>query len=297
MWAVGGAKRRAWVDRFTYVGFLVPMVVPFLVTVAVPFGVGVYYSFTDWTGLGSGKFVGLANYVKIFGQNDYLYSLGITAAFTVANMLAVNVLAFLMALLCTQEIAAARFCRAVFFVPNLIGGIVLGYVWQFIFNKVFAQLGGVSMLTDPTGAFFAIAIVSTWQYAGYIMMIYITGLQSIPGEVLQAAGLDGAGALAMLFRVKIPMVMNTFTVCLFLTLVNSFKQFDLNFAITGGAPARILGGKAIPSTEFLALNIYNTAIVKNNYALGQAKAIVFFVALAAISLMQVWIGKKSEVEL
>lgn len=281
----------------TNVLFLVPMVLPFLLTVFVPFLVGVFYSLTDWNGIGYESFVGLGNYITIFQQNDYTYSLVITLIFTVICMIGVNLLAFVLALLCTAGIRFTNFCRAAFFVPNLIGGIVLGYVWQFIFNKVFTMMNPESMLSDPNLAFVGIVMVYAWQYAGYIMMIYITGLQMIPKDVTQAAGMDGAGPLLTLVKIKLPMIMNTVTICVFLTLVNSFKQFDLNYAITGGAPARILGGKAIQSTEFLALNIYNTAITKNDYALGQAKAVVFFVALTIISLTQVWISKKSEVEM
>ena len=153
------------------------------------------------------------------------------------------------------------------------------------------------MLTDPNLAFMAILIVSTWQYAGYIMMIYITGLQTIPKSVMEASGVDGADPVTTLFKIKIPMIANTFTVCTFLTLVNSFKQFDLNISITNGAPARVLGAKIVQSTEFLALNIFITAIRKNNYALGQTKAVVFFIVLAIVSLTQVVISKKREVEL
>ena len=157
--------------------------------------------------------------------------------------------------------------------------------------------GSDSMLTDPNLAMVAILIVSTWQYAGYIMMIYLTGLTSVPKDVLEAANVDGANSWTTLLKIKVPMIANTFTVCIFLTLVNSFKQFDLNLAITNGAPARVLGSKIIQSTEFLALNIYNTAIGKNQYALGQTKAVVFFVILAIVSLTQVSISKKREVEM
>jgi raffinose/stachyose/melibiose transport system permease protein len=277
--------------------FLAPMVATFAITVGIPLVVGVFYSLTDWNGIGFKNFVALGNYIKIFSQNDYVYSLLITLGFTTVNVIAVNVLAFLLALLGASNVRFSKFFRAAYFVPNLIGGIVLGYVWQFIFNKVFTVMFPVSMLTDPNLAIFAIIIVSVWQYSGYIMMIYITGLQSVPKDVIEASGIDGASGLRTLFNIKVPMIANTFTVCLFLTLVNSFKQFDLNFALTAGAPARILAGKAIQSTEFLALNIYNTAITKNNYALGQAKAVVFFVILACVSLSQVYISKKSEVEM
>lgn len=279
--------------------FLLPLLLAFAVTVLIPFASGIFYSMTDWNGIRYEYFVGLKNYVTLFQTRDYIYSFAVTFMFTVCNMIAVNVTAFALALLCTSKIKGRNVYRAAFFVPNLIGGIVLGYVWQFIFNKVFVSMfvGSVSMLTDPNLALLAILLVSTWQYAGYIMMIYVTGLQSVPKDVLEASGVDGANATVTLFKIRMPMIMNTFTVCIFLTLVNSFKQFDLNMAITNGAPSRILAGKAVQSTEFLALNIYNTAIGRNNYALGQTKAVVFFLILAMVSLTQVAVSKKKEVEL
>lgn len=235
----------------------------------------------------------------MFKQSDYVYSFVITLIYTVINMVLVNVVGFVLALVCSSKIKGTSFFRSAYFLPNLIGGLVLGYVWQFIFNKVFTTIfaGSLSMLTDANLALLAILIVNTWQYAGYIMLIYLTGLQTVPKDVLEASGVDGASALTTLFKIKIPMIANTFTVCIFLTLVNSFKQFDLNLAITNGAPSRIMGPKIIQATELLALNIYNTAIRKNNYALGQTKAVVFFIILAAVSLTQVAISKKREVEL
>ncbi|WP_367565328.1 carbohydrate ABC transporter permease [Lacrimispora sp.] len=279
--------------------FLLPLIGAFGITVMVPFLLGIFYSFTNWNGIGFTEVVGLGNYVSMFRSPDYLYSFGITFLFTVINMLLVNFTAFALALVCTSEVRGRDFYRASFFLPNLIGGIVLGYVWQFIFNKVFPALlpGSVSMLTDPNLAFLSILVVSTWQYAGYIMMIYVTGLQSVPKDILEASGVDGANAWKTLLHIKLPMIANTFTVCIFMTLLNSFKQFDLNLAITNGAPSRILGGKAIASTEFLALNIYNTAIAKDQYAQGQTKAVVFFIILAIVSLTQVTISKRREIEL
>lgn len=279
--------------------FLFPLLFAFFVTVLIPFICGVFYSFTDWNGIKFTQFVGLNNYINMFKSKDYIYSFLITFIFTVINMICVNFVAFALALLCTSNVKGRNFYRAAFFVPNLIGGIVLGYVWQFIFNKVFIIIfsGTASMLTNPNLALVAILMVSTWQYAGYIMMIYVTGLQSVPRDVLEASNVDGANSFITLTKIKMPMIANTFTVCIFLTLVNSFKQFDLNLAITNGAPSRILAGKAIASTEFLALNIYNTAIGKNQYALGQTKAVVFFIILAIVSLTQVAISKKKEVEM
>jgi raffinose/stachyose/melibiose transport system permease protein len=278
--------------------FLFPLLFTFLITVLIPFICGIFYSFTNWNGIKFTEFVGLGNYITMFKSNDYIYSFVVTFIFTVINMISVNAVAFALALLCTSKVKGKNFYRAAFFIPNLIGGIVLGYVWQFIFNKVFtvAVSGSASMLTNPNLALIAILMVSTWQYAGYIMMIYVTGLQNVPKDVLEAANVDGANPLVTLFKIKVPMIANTFTVCIFLTLVNSFKQFDLNLAITNGAPSRILAGKAVQSTEFLALNIYNTAIGKNQYAMGQTKAVVFFIILAIVSLTQVYISKKKEVE-
>ena len=279
--------------------FLFPLIFAFAVTVLIPFACGIFYSMTDWNGIKFDKFVGLGNYISMFKSNDYIYSFVVTFIFTVINMLAVNLVAFGLALLCTSKVKGRNFYRAAYFIPNLIGGIVLGYVWQFIFNKVMTTVieGSNSMLTDPNLAIAAILIVSTWQYAGYIMMIYVTGLQSVPKDILEASNVDGASQITTLLKIKVPMIANTFTVCIFLTLVNSFKQFDLNLAITNGAPSRILAGKPVQATEFLALNIYNTAISKNQYALGQTKAVVFFIILAIVSLTQVSISKKKEVEM
>lgn len=279
--------------------FLFPLMITFAITVLLPFVLGIFYSMTDWTGITFTKFVGLDNYIQMFKKADYLYSLVITFIYTVLNMIAVNITAFTLALLCTSRVKGKDFYRAAFFVPNLIGGLVLGYVWQFIFNKVLVSLftGSMSMLADANLAFAAILIVGTWQYAGYIMMIYVTGLQGVPKDVLEASCVDGANQWRTLTKIKMPMIANTFTVCIFLTLVNSFKQFDLNLAITNGAPSRILGERVVNATEFLALNIYNTAISKNQYAMGQTKAVVFFIILAIVSLTQVSISKKREVEM
>lgn len=278
--------------------FLLPLVFTFLVTVILPFVCGIFYSMTDWNGVTYKQFVGLDNYITMFKSSDYIYSFVITFLFTVFNMIAVNVVGFALALLCTSKVKGRNFFRASFFLPNLIGGIVLGYVWQFVFNKVFVTIfGGNSMLSDANLAFVAIIIVSSWQYAGYIMMIYVTGLQTVPKDVVEASSIDGASFWTTLFKIKVPMIWNTFTVCIFLTLVNSFKQFDVNMALTNGAPSRIMNNTMYQSTEFLALNIYNTAIGKNKYSLGQTKAVVFFVLLAIVSLTQVTISKKKEVEM
>ena len=285
-------------SRITNILFLLPVLIPFTVVIITPFFVGSFYSLTDWDGMGFDNFVGLANYIEMFSTRGFVYSLVITALFTVVNMIFVNVVAFGFALLCTQNIKVANFCRMCFFVPNLIGGIVLGHVWRFIFNDVLRPIFmDSSMLSGPNQAFFAIVIVSTWQMAGWIMMIYITGLQTIPKDILEASSIDGASNFRKMVKIKMPMIMNTFTVCIFLTLVRSFQIFDLNFALTQGGPARILDNRAIAATEFIALNIYNTSVIRREFALGQAMAVVFFIALAIISLTQVYISKKKEVEM
>lgn len=279
--------------------FLFPLLLAFSFTIVIPFITGIFYSLTNWNGIKYSEFVGLKNYIDMFKTPDFLYSLWITIIYSVINIFLVNLVAFALALLCTSAIRGSNIYRAAFFIPNLIGGIVLGYVWQFIFNKVFTSMfaDSASMLTDPNLALLAIIIVSTWQYAGYIMMIYVTGLQSVPKDIMEASYIDGSSYFHSLIKIKIPMIANTFTVCMFLTLVNSFKQFDLNLTITKGAPTRIVDGVAILSTEFLSLNIYKTAILRNKYALGQAKAVIFFIVLAIVSLAQVIHNKRKEIEL
>ena len=279
--------------------FVLPTFLAFVIGFIIPFAQGFYLSFCKFTTVGNATFVGISNYTAAIKDTSFTSSFKFTVLFAIVSILLINVLAFGLALLLTQKLKGTNIFRTIFFMPNLIGGIVLGYVWQFIFNKVAVSVisGSVSMLTNPNLALVAILIVSTWQYAGYIMMIYVTGLQSVPKDILEASNVDGANTLQTLLKIKVPMIANTFTICIFLTLVNSFKQFDLNLAITNGAPTRILSGKPVQSTEFLALNIYNTAIGKNQYALGQTKAVIFFIILAIVSLTQVTISKKKEVEM
>ena len=284
-----------------YVIFLFPLLFAFAVTVIIPLFLGLFYSFTNWNGIRYTEFVGLANYTRMFRQPSFIWSILLTALFVVFNMILVNLVAFLLALLCTSKLKGMGFFRASYFLPNLIGGIVLGYIWQFIFSNVVTKIfTGMkfSMLSDTKTAFIAIIIVYVWQYAGYIMLIYITGLNTVPGDVLEAANIDGANAMQTLFQIKIPMIASTFTICTFLTLTSAFKQFDVNLALTGGTGSAQFMGKYLTSgTQMLALNIYNTAVSKNNYALGQAKAVLFFIILACVSLIQVRISNSREVEL
>ena len=280
--------------------FLFPLLFAFAVTVIIPLVLGIGYSFTDWDGIRVKNAVGFANYTRMFTQASFLWSIFITFLFVVFNMILVNLVAFLLALLCTSRIKGLGFFRAAYFLPNLIGGIVLGYIWNFIFSNVVTELLNTqySMLADTKTAFLAIIIVYIWQYAGYIMLIYITGLNTIPGDVLEASAIDGAKPLQTLFEIKIPMIAPTITICTFLTLTSAFKQFDVNLALTNGTGSvDILDNYLTNGTEMLALNIYNTAVIKNEYAFGEAKAVLFFIILACVSILQVRISNKKEVEL
>lgn len=280
--------------------FCFPLLFTFGVTVIIPLCLGVFYSFSDWNGVKMTQMIGFKNYIAMFQDPAFLWSVIITILFVILNMILVNVVAFMLALLCTSKIRGLGFFRAAYFLPNLIGGIVLGYVWQFVFNNVLIKYtNNISILASTGSAFAAIIVVYIWQYAGYIMLIYVTGLTQIPGDVLEASQIDGANAFMTLFKIKIPMIASTITICTFLTLTSAFKQFDVNMALTNGTGAvtGFMGKFLTNGTQMLALNIYNTAISKNNYALGQAKAILFFILLAIVSIIQVRISNKKEVEM
>ncbi len=285
--------------------FLFPLLFTFAVTVIIPLLLGIFYSFTDWNGIKFSGFIGFANYTAMFKEPAFIWSVLLTFLFVVFNMILVNLVGFMLALLCTSKLKGVNFFRAAYFLPNLIGGIVLGYIWQFAFNNVLVQvtskLMGMqnSVLANTKTAFIAIIVVYIWQYAGYIMLIYVTGLTTVPKDVLEASQIDGANALTTLFKIKIPMIASTITICTFLTLTSAFKQFDVNMALTNGtgSVADFMGSYLTNGTQMLALNIYNTAISKNNYALGQAKAVLFFIILATVSIIQVRISNKKEVEM
>lgn len=290
--------------KMIHIVFLFPLLFAFAVTVIIPLFLGLFYSFTDWNGIRYTGFVGIANYAKMFRSASFMWSILITALFVAFNMILVNVVAFLLALLCTSKLKGMGFFRASYFLPNLIGGIVLGYIWQFVFSSVVTILTTklfsykYSMLSDTKLAFIAIIIVYVWQYAGYIMLIYITGLNTIPGDVLEASNIDGANALQTLFQIKIPMIAPTITICTFLTLTSAFKQFDVNLSLTNGTGSvNFLGNYLTNGTQMLALNIYSTAVINNDYASGQAKAFLFFIILACVSILQVRISNSREVEL
>lgn len=285
--------------------FLFPLLFTFAVTVIIPLCLGFFYSLTNWNGIKYTEFVGFANYAAMFKEPSFLWSILLTILFVFVNMILVNLVGFALALLCTSKMKGVNFFRAAYFLPNLIGGIVLGYIWQFVFNNVVmtytAQWFDMnkSLLATTNTAFMAIIIVYIWQYAGYIMLIYINGLTTIPKDVLEASAIDGANAWTTLFKIKLPMIASTITICTFLTLTSAFKQFDVNMALTNGTGSvpNFMGQYLTNGTQMLALNIYNTAISKNNYAMAQAKAVLFFLILASVSMVQVKVSNKKEVEL
>ncbi len=268
--------------------FVLPTLLAFAVAFIVPFIMGIYLSFCDFTTVTNAKFVGISNYAKAFTNPDFLKALWFTVKFAVLAVVTINICGFALALMLTQNIKGRNIFRTIFFMPNLIGGIVLGYIWQSMINGVLAKFG-VTMLLDPKYGYWGLIILMNWQLIGYIMIIYIAGLQNVSTDVLEAAKIDGANAWQTLTKVKIPMVMPSITICLFLTISNSFKMFDQNLALTGGGPSN--------KTTMLALDIYNTFYGKVGFeGVGQAKAVVFFVIVAGIAMSQLVLTRKKEVE-
>ena len=285
--------------------FLLPTLIAFLMVIIIPFIFGIYYSFTDWQGTGAvNRVVGFENYKAIFQDPGFLHSFLVTLLFTVLNIITVNVVAFLISLLVTSEIRGRNVYRAGFFVPNLIGGIVLGLVWQFIFSNILPSIGqslglptlSKSLISNKDTVMITLVTVNTWQYAGYIMLIYVAAIQGISKSVMEAAEVDGARYWTRVGKIQIPLMANAFTISLFLTLTNSFKMYDVNVALTNGGPVSIFMMKPVQASELLALNIYNTAFKYNNMAQGQAKAVIFFIVLTIFSVIQVSWNKSKEVE-
>ncbi|MDY4192048.1 MAG: sugar ABC transporter permease [Oscillospiraceae bacterium] len=269
--------------------FVLPTLTAFCISFVIPFVSGAALSFTEFTTVTNARFVGLSNYAKAFSESaEFLNSLWFTIKFTVVSVIAVNAIAFLLALLLTRGIKGTNLFRTVFFMPNLIGGIVLGYIWQLIINGVLYPRG-VTLLADAKYGFWGMVVLMNWQMAGYMMIIYIAGIQNISGELTEAASIDGATPFQTLWKITVPMVMPSITICTFLTLTNSFKMFDQNLALTGGAPSE--------QTTMLALNIYKTFYGRTGYeGVGQAKAVIFFLLLAAGALSQLWLTRSREVE-
>lgn len=298
----------------TFALFVMPSLSAFSIFVMFTFAHGIYLSMTNWTGLNTGReiFIGFENYKEIFSDYGFAYSLFRTATYSIISIVVINVVAFFLAMMVTQNLKLKNLYRAAFFLPNLIGGLVLGYIWQFVFNRAITSLGGVfatSILVNGNTALMGLVIVVTWQYAGYIMMIYIAALQNVPQDLIEASKIDGANAWQRLKTVTLPLVAQAFTVAMFLTLVTSFKQFDTIVSLTQGGPGTLLPswlGQAyglgtftpvVNSNELIAMNIYREAFTNYQLGVGQAKAVVFFGFLVVISLLQVYYNKRKEVEL
>lgn len=278
--------------------FLLPMVSAFAIGFVWPFLQGIYLSFCEFRLISNAKWVGFKNYADVFKDTNFLRSFGYTAIFAIVSLIIINVLAFLVAYVLTLEIKGSNLFRTVFFMPNLIGGIVLGYIWNMIFDGILSQYG-TSIVQESSWGFWGLIILLSWQQIGYMMIIYIAGLQAVPGDMLEAAKIDGASGIQTLFRVIIPNVMPSITICTFLALTNGFKLFDQNLALTGGLPYIINpDGSVIKTTEMVALNIYSTFYSQGAAAPGfaQAKAVIFFIVVAALSILQLTFTRKKEVQ-
>lgn len=268
--------------------FVLPTLIAFTIGFIVPFLLGIYLSFCKFTTVTDGKFVGLENYLKILDDPAFLHAMWYTALFTIVSVLPINVLAFAVAMLLTKGIKGTNIFRTVFFMPNLIGGIVLGYVWQLLLNGILAKMERTLTYSSVYG-FWGLVILMCWQQVGYMMIIYISGIQNIPGELIEAAKIDGASSRQVLKSVIIPMVMPSITICTFLTLTNGFKLFDQNLALTNGAPSKM--------SELLALNIFNTFYGRAGYeGVGQAKAVIFFIIVGVIAVVQNRLTRSKEVQ-
>lgn len=271
--------------------FLLPTLVAFTIGFVIPFLMGLYLSFCEYATIQNPTFVGLANYARVFtADSQFWYSLGFTALFTLVSVLLINIVAFAVASVLTRGIRGTNLFRTVFFMPNLIGGIVLGYIWKMIINYgVLLPLFGKDLSYDSAFGFWSLVVVLAWQQIGYMMVIYISGLQAVPEELIEAAKIDGAGRWQILRRVTVPMVMPSITVCTFLTLTNSFKLYDQNLALTDGKPGRL--------TEMLAMAIRNTyGTSPKSHGTAQAMAVVFFLIVAIIALFQLRSTHKREVQ-
>ena len=271
--------------------FVLPTLIAFIIGFIWPFIWGIYLSFQRFTTVSKTTFVGIQNYLSVFQDATFLHAFGFTAAFTVVSTVLINVCAFAIALVLTRGIRGTNIFRTVYFMPNLIGGILLGYIWQILLNGVLANLQKPLLALDAKAGFVGLVILMCWQQIGYMMIIYIAGLQSIPNDYIEAAYIDGATPWQAFWRVKLPNLMPSITICLFLTLTNSFKLFDQNLALTAGEPAH--------STEMLAMNIYQTFYARSGpmwKGIGQAKAVLFCILVIAISSLQLKFTRSKEVQ-
>ncbi len=268
--------------------FALPTTAAFVIAFLLPFIMGIYLSFTNFTTISDAQFTGFSNYISALTSPEFLNALWFTVKFTAVSVISVNLIAFTLAMLLTKKMRGRNFFRTVFFMPNLIGGIVLGYIWQLIINGVLEKFG-YTITFDPKYGFWGLVVLMNWQMIGYMMIIYIAGIGNIPTDLIDAAKVDGANSFEILRHVTIPMVMPSITICLFLTITNSFKLFDANLALTDGAPSR--------QTAMLALDIYKTFYgTVGSQGIGQAKAVIFFLLLAAVSLIQLKFTREREVE-
>lgn len=268
--------------------FVLPTLIAFLIAFVIPFIEGVFLSFTKFSNVTDFKWVGLSNYAKAFANHDFINALVTTVLFAIVALVTINVFAFIFAYLLTKGIKGTNAFRTILFMPNLIGGIVLGYIWQLIINGILINFG-VDITYDASYGFWGLVILTNWQLIGYMMIIYIAGIQNIPGELIDAAKVDGANRFQMLRHITLPLVMPSITICLFLTLTNSFKLFDQNLALTAGAPGK--------ESSLLALDIYNTFYSRTGWeGVGQAKAVIFFLIVAVLSFLQLYLTRKKEVE-
>ncbi len=277
--------------------FALPGIFCFFAVVLIPFLYGVYLTLTDWNGVSKEKnFIGLANFSGVMKDTQFWSSLALTFKYVIAVVILVNVLAFAIAYLLTRGIKGQNFFRAGFFTPNLIGGIVLGYIWQFVFSRVFVNIGEstgwtffeASWLSDPDKAFLALVVVSVWQLSGYMILIYVAGFMGLSKDVMEAASIDGASGWVKLKNIILPLMMSSITICLFLTLSRAFMVYDVNLSLTAGAP--------YGTTEMAAMHVYEKAFTSRQFGVGQAEAFILFIIVACISGLQVYFTKKREVE-
>ncbi|WP_410514406.1 sugar ABC transporter permease [Paenibacillus sp. BR2-3] len=277
--------------------FTGPILFAFITVMIIPFLYGIYLTFTSWDGISTTQsLVGFQNYGAVFKDAEFWKSFGLTLKYVLFTVVFINVLAFLLAYVLTKGIKGQSFFRAGFFLPNLVGGIVLGFIWQFIFNNILVYLGqkvgiglfSASWLAEPDKAFWTLVIVTVWQYAGYMMVIYVAGLTGVPNDILEAASIDGASGWLKMVKMTIPLMIPSFIVCIFLSLQRGFMVYDVNLTLTKGGPFK--------STEFVSMHVYQKAFLSRDYGVGQAEALVLFLLVAAITLLQVYFSKKLEVE-
>lgn len=289
-------KEKTFYKALWFTGFAGPAAICFVLVMLVPFIYGIYLTLTDWNGISADKaFVGLKNYGAVFGDAAFWHSLGLTVVYSAVSVVLINIMAFALAYLVTSGIKGQNFFRAGFFTPNLIGGLVLGYIWQFVFSRALVTAGqnlniaflSSSWLSDPVKAMAALIVVSMWQNSGFMMLIYIAGLTGVPGELVEAGVIDGCGKKQLLRHIILPQMASSFVICLFLSITRCFMTYDLNLSLTDGGP--------FGSTQMASMYVYQKAFVSKNYGMGQTEAVILFLICAAVSITQVWIGKRKEV--